>query len=314
MMRVVAVSRVLDEADVIEPFIRHHAALVDLHIVLDNGSTDGTVEILRALHAEGLNLHVYQTSSPIFLEQTYNNGLYRFAIAEMADWVMFLDADELLVVRDARPPAELLDLVPDGITCLRIPGFRYRPTPGSEHPFAALRYRAPDAEMHKIAARRVEPARISVYAGNHFAFVDGQEDPGLAQDLISLAHVPARSPLQYACKVVLGRLKPMASGENASAHFSTHRLADFEALKADPSEWLARHDPRLAHDADVNDPVAYRGGPLRHTQGPDELGRMIRLFAAQAETLARSHGAILDRKRLIRRDMLNRGAAAKRLF
>ncbi len=60
-MRVVGVSRVLDEADVIEPFIRHHAALLDLPIVLDNGSSDGTVEILRALHEEGVALQVYQT-------------------------------------------------------------------------------------------------------------------------------------------------------------------------------------------------------------------------------------------------------------
>ena len=56
-MRLTAVTRVLNEEDIIEPFIRHHAAFVEAHILLDNGSGDRTLEILAALrreyHAEG---------------------------------------------------------------------------------------------------------------------------------------------------------------------------------------------------------------------------------------------------------------------
>lgn len=313
-MRVVGVSRVLNEADVIEAFIRHHATLLDLHILLDNGSTDGTIDILRALHAEGVPLQVYQTQSPLFMEQAYNTGLYRLALQEAADWVFYLDADELLVMRDAARLAEILALAPPGIICLRLPGFRYeRPRPApNEHPFGALLRRAAEPEMHKIAVRRIDPARIHIAAGNHFAFVDGREDAGLSQDRLLLAHVPDRSPLQLACKVILGRLKPMASGEAAAGFFSVHCVPDFEALKTDPRGWLDRAETRPA--GAVEDPVAYRGGPLRYPAAADDLARMIALLAAQAEILARSHGAILDRKRLLKRDLMQKATEARRLF
>lgn len=315
-MRIVGVSRVLDEADVIEAFVRHHATMLDLHILLDNGSTDGTVEILRALHAEGIALQVYQTQSAIFMEQAYNTGLYRLALQEAADWVFFLDADELLVPRGAAGLPDILALAPAGVLCLRLATFRYarpRPEPG-EHPFAALVRRGSQPEMHKIAVRRVDATRIHIAPGNHFAFVDGQEDAGLSQDRLLLAHAPDRSPLQAARKVILSRLKPIASGEAAAGFFSVHRVPDFEALKTDPRGWLDRAEAPASAPDDVDDPVAYRGGTLRYSAATDELARMIALFTAQAEHLARAHGAIMDRKRLLRREVMQRGAEARRLF
>lgn len=313
-MRIVGVSRVLNEADIVEPFIRHHAALLDLHIVLDNGSTDGTVELLRALRAEGLELQAYQTTSPLFMEQAYNTGLYRLALQEGADWVFFLDADELLVLRGVETVQQVLGLVPGEVACLRLPAFRYS-RPASEngvHPFQRLVWRAAEPEMHKVVARRLDPARIAIYAGNHFAFVDGRADLGLSQDRLHLAHVPDRSPLQLACKVILGRLRPVASGAASAEHFSVHRLPDFEALKSDPRAWLEAVGsvaPEL-----VEDPVRYRGGALQYTSPPDDLARLLALFAAQSEVLARSHGAIMDRKRLLKKELTEKASQATRLF
>lgn len=60
-MRLAAITRVLNEADIIEAFARHTAAIVSHHVFLDNGSSDGTVEILHKLAAEGLPISVYQT-------------------------------------------------------------------------------------------------------------------------------------------------------------------------------------------------------------------------------------------------------------
>ena len=56
-MRPVAVTKILDEADIVEAFARHTAHYVGHHIFLDNGSVDGTVEILRQLRDEGRFLH-----------------------------------------------------------------------------------------------------------------------------------------------------------------------------------------------------------------------------------------------------------------
>ena len=95
--------------------------------------------------------------------------------------------------------------------------------------------------------------------------------------------------------------------------FNDHYEPIFRALQADPRAWLEQQAAAQA-SAPVEDPVTYRGGPLRYTRPPDELARLISLLAAEGERLAQSHGAILDRKRLIRKEMLERGAQARRLF
>ena len=56
--RLVATSGVRNERDVIEAFVRHTTALVDHLMILDNGSSDGTREILASLVGEGLPITV----------------------------------------------------------------------------------------------------------------------------------------------------------------------------------------------------------------------------------------------------------------
>src|SRR5271157_5406542 len=99
-MNLVAVTRILNEDDIVEAFVRHHAPMLVHHIFLDNGSTDRTVEILRALKDEGLSITVFQNGSVYFFEETHNTLLYRLAVQECgADWVVFLDCDEFVDAR-----------------------------------------------------------------------------------------------------------------------------------------------------------------------------------------------------------------------
>ncbi|MBQ1762801.1 MAG: glycosyltransferase family 2 protein, partial [Aquincola sp.] len=53
-----ALGMVKNEADIVEAFVRHNLHFVDLMVLLDNGSTDGTRDILEALQKEGLPLLV----------------------------------------------------------------------------------------------------------------------------------------------------------------------------------------------------------------------------------------------------------------
>jgi glycosyltransferase involved in cell wall biosynthesis len=52
-MRIVAMTRALNEADIIECFVRHTSAFVAHHVIMDDGSSDGTIDILTALKREG---------------------------------------------------------------------------------------------------------------------------------------------------------------------------------------------------------------------------------------------------------------------
>src|SRR5437867_3948226 len=98
-MRFVAVAGVKNEIDVIEAFVRHTLAFVNHLVVLDNGSTDGTLDVLRALHKEGLPLDVVEEPSFGYYQSEWMTRLMReYAVGRYgAGWVVPLDADEFLV-------------------------------------------------------------------------------------------------------------------------------------------------------------------------------------------------------------------------
>ena len=50
-MKLVAIARVKNELDIIEAFVRHHVQHFDKLIVLDDGSSDGTYEVLHQLQS-----------------------------------------------------------------------------------------------------------------------------------------------------------------------------------------------------------------------------------------------------------------------
>jgi hypothetical protein len=96
-MKLVMTFVVRDEADVLEVNLRVHRALgVDAFAVLDNGSTDGTAEILARWREAGL-AHV--TTNPdantdeVFRQ--WQTRLAKLAASELgADWVINNDGDE----------------------------------------------------------------------------------------------------------------------------------------------------------------------------------------------------------------------------
>ena len=56
--KIVSVSMVKNEADVIESFVRHACTFVDEMYICDHKSTDGTLEILKSLQSEGLPIKI----------------------------------------------------------------------------------------------------------------------------------------------------------------------------------------------------------------------------------------------------------------
>jgi hypothetical protein len=96
-MRLVMTLKVRDEADIIEDNLRFHRAMgVDFFVVTDNGSVDGTAEILHRYVSAGL-AHVIQepTSGLRSNEMDWTTRMARLAASEYgADWVFNNDADE----------------------------------------------------------------------------------------------------------------------------------------------------------------------------------------------------------------------------
>lgn len=86
---------VKNEIDLIEANIRVHAALgVDCFVVIDNGSTDGTLERLKVLSQE-FELHLIDRPINDYRQSDWRTEMALIARDTMhADWVISNDADE----------------------------------------------------------------------------------------------------------------------------------------------------------------------------------------------------------------------------
>ncbi|MGH7102397.1 MAG: glycosyltransferase family 2 protein, partial [Acetobacteraceae bacterium] len=225
LAKLAAVSRVLNEDDIIEAFVRHHAPLIDHHVLLDNGSVDRTVEILSKLAAAGLALSVFSNRAPIFSEQAFNTFLYRYAIEEQqADGVIFLDSDEFLDLRRIGIGLRMrLAELPKDRPGLRIRVLDYHSSstdnakdllvPRRVH----LRERMPGS-TGKLFMRRLVPSwKVMVDVGNHKASFDGKELSFVPERRIMLAHFSDRGRWRWLSRVAIGRLKVLAAGRQEVA-------------------------------------------------------------------------------------------------
>lgn len=80
MGKIISISMVKNEADVIESFVRHTMSFVDMMLVADHSSTDKTPEILRRLREEGLPLFVRRIYAAGYVQFETMNALLRLSL------------------------------------------------------------------------------------------------------------------------------------------------------------------------------------------------------------------------------------------
>jgi capsular polysaccharide biosynthesis protein len=305
-MRIIAATRVRNEEDIIEAQIRHHAGMVDAHVLLDNASTDATPGILAALRDEGLALHLTTADTAHFAEAQHNTMLYRIACTHLAgDWVVFLDADEFIDPRGFTTLAQVLaDIAAEQLSIgMQLRNYDAGPPHAAEdrNVLRRLTRRATTpTDVWKVIVRgRHDPGTLEIDHGNHQIFVDGVARPPLRQDAIVLGHYPNRSPFHWAGKAVVGRLKVLAAGERVSGIGTAgHYVPFFRDIKADPRAWLAAAQraaaAQAADPALIDDPLPYRGTELRYTPAADYAARAIAQTLTTAEEIAIAHGRLID--------------------
>ena len=315
-MRLVAVTRVLNEDDILEAFVRHHAVLVDHHIFLDNGSNDRSLDILQALQAEGISLNVLQTRAAHFCEPPVLTALFRAAAAVGADWVLMLDADEFVDQRRAAGGLRArLASTPADQGVLQLLTAAYFPTPADDAADLLvprrIRRREPELQANpKVVVRGALAARnVTIAPGSHAALYDGNTVAAFVAPDLALAHYQRRSAWQQMAKNAIGRLKVIAAGRAAMENnWSVHYNQLFETLRDRPAALL--RNPGFLHPGAppgglVDDPLQYLGGDLRHTRHDDPAMKAVATLAAFGEALAAQHAHLLDSNEGARLQMHN---------
>ena len=106
----IMITKVKNEADIIEYFLRYHSNIFDRIIVIDNGSLDGTYEIVKALIEEGLPIDLINEAYSDFDALRFaNQYTKKFSERYKAKQVVLMDADEFLMAEDNSNPRIILE-------------------------------------------------------------------------------------------------------------------------------------------------------------------------------------------------------------
>lgn len=235
-MKLVATLLVRDEVDVVAATIEHHLAQgVDLVIVTDNGSVDGTRDVLEAYAQAGL-AEVIDEPDHTYKQAEWVTRMARRAAEVGADWVLNLDADEFWVPVDrSRTLREVLGDVPSEYSTVLARRTDLVGVRGTWGPWPRrLRWRnlATLSERGTPLAPKVchrGAADVDVAQGNHA--VEGLTGERLPDEPIDVLHVPLRSWPQFERKIANGGSSYAANAELAP-EIGWHWRADYERLLA----------------------------------------------------------------------------------
>lgn len=251
-MSVAAVMLVKDEADVIVSTIVHLLHHVDHVLIADNGSTDGTRDLLADLK-DG-TVTVTDDREPGYYQSAKTTALAMVALEAGHQWVVPCDADECWYAPDGRMLRDWFAGVAPDVMVVTSQLYNHVPTEDDRRktldPLRRITWRQREPQTLGKVAARLRPD-LSIEMGNHGARTTGT---GLTVPGLHLRHFPWRSPEQYLRKIRNGSAAYAAS--NLPATFGVHwRMFDGkpdEAVLDHYEQWFHSSDPgrddTLVHD------------------------------------------------------------------
>ena len=211
---------VKNEQDIIEPFIRHHARLVDCMVILDNASVDDTRRIIVECARELGNIVVADSEEFTFTQSERMTRLVKLCQAAFfADFILLLDADEFVAAPDRIALLAALETIPaNGVGLLSWSTFVLAPDQvvgaSVDPPRSIRRRRAEELPRFRKAVLRLDGryrSDLVVGQGNHGVLVtDGDALPGIELERPALLHFPVRSRNQLVSKSVVGWMASLA--------------------------------------------------------------------------------------------------------
>lgn len=291
--KIVMTVMVRDEVDVMAAMIEHHLSQgVDLIIATDNGSVDGTREVLASYAESGrVELHDYPAYDK---NQTgvVSKMASRAAAVHHATWVINADADEFFVPQDpALTLREALRGIPTGIGSFSARVVNMTGEPARDGGFfdrLVLRDERDESSLMATVALHAHPTAdvihvgrvgVTVQQGNHGVDIPSMGEPDDAF-AIEVLHYPWRTYRQYSTKI-LNTGRSYQSNPDVNPSPRHHGMRDFRFFNAGVLEplYLVRHPRSESDEGFVRDERVWRGLEDLLDRGaavrPDLLGPLI---------------------------------------
>ena len=254
-MKVISFTVLNNEADIIESFVRYNMTYVDKMIILDNGCTDNTIKILKLLQQEGYDIEIFNESRVGFEQYVLMNKYLRIVSEEYeSDWIIPLDADEMLMSDDKPIRAALEELPRDRIYKIYWRQFVMNDEDDPKETFVCRRMK--HSFLHKIGkviipTSMVKKCDLILQPGQH-SVVSNEKVWMEETGILCMAHYPHRSFEQSKTKALchsvryvnyLGRQNGESVHRNYFANQCVMHLSDdndkwfFEAIRERTFKW-----------------------------------------------------------------------------
>lgn len=282
MKKIASVSLVKDECDIIELFIRINLRFVDRMYIIDNNSSDATVEIIEKLQGEGCSVTIWHDDRVDFQQGfTTTSAVRRITDEYGPDWIIPLDADEFITENGQDLRSELKKIPKQHCGILEWRTFVPLSCNYSsfENPlWQNFRQRAIETiRFNKVVIPAPLVPQTLLPMGNHFLMTHEHKNVPAFTLSATLAHIPVRSPEQIVAKSIIGSIKHQITRDRkADEGFHKDLMADFIrkcryspdtgklqemafAYSQKPEVPIIRETDADKRVASINDCIRYRG-------------------------------------------------------
>lgn len=201
-----------NEADIVEYFVRYTANFVDTLVFIDNGCTDGTIDILNKLKEEGIDIRIYNESNVYYEQFRIENKYLHMLAKENYDYIIPLDIDEFLA--GGEDFIQVIDsLAEDKVTVVKWKTFCINEKKLGEPLFkqnSILRYGEENPFTKVIIPTKLaRKTKLLIEMGHHNVLLPDEFKD--TNDSLYVAHFPVRSIEQIKFKIYQGTISQLMS-------------------------------------------------------------------------------------------------------